>query len=104
MLRLLIPSYPLPSPALMAFRLYLALLEFLLECIVTLATTLFTSHHQNIAVGAVGSGTARWELSPYCLPSHPRPQIPVAAGSRGQAAVGSGGQGTMVVTVTAPLL
>lgn len=48
MLRLLIPSYPLPSPALMAFRLYLALLEFLLECILTLATTLFTSHHQNI--------------------------------------------------------
>lgn len=48
MLRLLIPSYPLPSPALMAFRLYLALLEFLLERILTLATTLLTSHHQNI--------------------------------------------------------
>lgn len=47
MLRLLIPSYPLPCPALMAFRLYLALLEFLLECILTLATTLFTSHHQH---------------------------------------------------------
>lgn len=48
MLRLLIPSYPLPSPALMAFRLYLALLEFLLECILTLTTTLFTSHHQKV--------------------------------------------------------
>lgn len=37
MLRLLIHSYPLPSPALMAFKLYLALLEFLLKCISTLS-------------------------------------------------------------------
>lgn len=82
MLRLLIPSYPLPCPALMAFRLYLALLEFLLECVLTLATTLFTSHHQTFLL--LGSGTARWELSPYCLLSHPRPCIPAAAGSGGQ--------------------
>lgn len=91
MLRLLIPSYPLPSPALMAFRLYLALLAFLLECILTLATTLLTSHHQNIP--AAWSWHRRQGLGSCFLPNHPRPRSLQlqAAGDRGLWAVGDRG-------------
>lgn len=74
MLRLLIPSYPLPSPALMAFRLYLALLEFLLECILTLATTLFTSHHQNIP--AAWCWHSNMETHPLLPPKPPQAPHP----------------------------
>lgn len=49
MLTLLIHSYPLPCPALVAFELYRALLERLLKCPSShLAVALFTSRHQNI--------------------------------------------------------
>lgn len=58
MLRLLIHPDPLPSPASMAFKLYLALLEFLLQCIFTLSHDPVSLPSPKHSQGALpGSGT-----------------------------------------------